>query len=386
MFAEKKMTREPNVKILYYDIHLPFLINDSERQVGGATVQLFAWLQGLINNKQKVGVLTFKGASDLVGKSLPFLLIDTHKLNGGIPVLRWFYDVIPNLYRRIKYYKPEFIIKAGAGFQVGILTLICKYLDIPFIYRVANDADVDERINQRVPLYSRFLFNFGLKYSAAVICQNQYQIIKIREIYPEKPSILLYNPFFSNGNMPEVKTFENRKYVAWVGVFSMKKNPALLLDIVKIHKNLEFRIAGKLSTHIDNKTKAIFEKLEKQQNVKFVGYVKRHEILSFLSEAYFLLNTSLYEGFSNTYLEALSMGTPVVTSSKNDPDGIIGKNNLGVVIDEHKSEDDFRGVLTKASFDLMSTHSREYVLKNHNPDNLAKELINFLDKIKKKNS
>ena len=40
-------------------------------------------------------------------------------------------------------------------------------------------------------------------------------------------------------------------------------------------------------------------------NIKFVGFIPRNEISSFLGDAYLLLNTSFYEGFSNTFLESL---------------------------------------------------------------------------------
>jgi len=263
--------------------------------------------------------------------------------------------------------------------------LISKIFKASFIYRVANDMDLDERIKERIPLFSRVLFNFGLKKSCAIICQNEYQIQKVKEKYPHKPTIVLYNPFYFNGNKPIIKKFKDRKYVAWVGVFSKKKNPALLLDIVKLHPKIEFKIAGRATTHIDNSTKSILKKLEKQPNVEFVGYLKRNEILEFLSSAYFLLNTSLYEGFSNAYLEALFVGTPIVTSSKNDPDVIIEKYNLGLIIDKHTSENDFNKLLNEEIFNTISLNAQEYVLKNHNPVVLAEKLIHFLEKIRDKN-
>jgi glycosyltransferase involved in cell wall biosynthesis len=56
-----------------------------------------------------------------------------------------------------------------------------------------------------------------------------------------------------------------------------------------------------------------------------------------LSESYILLNTSHFEGFSNTYLEAFSVGTPVFAMEKADPDSIIKNNRLGYI---YKDVDD----------------------------------------------
>ncbi len=71
-------------------------------------------------------------------------------------------------------------------------------------------------------------------------------------------------------------------------------------------------------------------RLTKLQNVEFVGLIPHDEVTSFLTEAYCLLNTSLFEGFSNTFLEAFSVGTPVVTLGVN-PDFILTIYDLGFV-------------------------------------------------------
>ena len=76
---------------------------------------------------------------------------------------------------------------------------------------------------------------------------------------------------------------------------------------------IQFRIAGDFPSPKDksNDMEAKY-RLAKLQNVKFVGFIPHNEVASYLAEAYCLLNTSFFEGFSNTFLEAFSVGTPVV--------------------------------------------------------------------------
>jgi len=69
--------------------------------------------------------------------------------------------------------------------------------------------------------------------------------------------------------------------------------------------------------------------LKELPNVKFSGYIKRADMNNFLSEAYALLNTSHFEGFSNTFLEAWAVGTPVISTIYVNPDNIINEKSLG---------------------------------------------------------
>ena len=63
-------------------------------------------------------------------------------------------------------------------------------------------------------------------------------------------------------------------------------------------------------------------------NVKYCGQVTPDKDLQVIANAAILLSTSDQEGFPNTFLEAWSAGTPVV-SLKIDPDRIIEQMGLG---------------------------------------------------------
>ena len=54
-------------------------------------------------------------------------------------------------------------------------------------------------------------------------------------------------------------------------------------------------------------------------------------MFSFLKEAKFLLSTSRYEGFSNTFLESMVVGTPILTTPAVNPDSIISDFELGYI-------------------------------------------------------
>ncbi|MHA1341453.1 MAG: glycosyltransferase family 4 protein [Promethearchaeota archaeon] len=368
-----------NLKLLFFDFSLPYLIKDSDYPVGGATVEWYAWIKGFIENDVQIGVLTWKGANYFIQRLIKFDLIETYNLNEGIPKLRWIYRRLPSLIRAIKRYNPNFLIQECAGLYTGIMGLISKRYKFPFIYRVANDIEADERYKDRLNILEQFAFRYGLNSADAIFCQNSYQYKKFKKQFPKKKCVKIHNPFYCEQKLPELIDYTERKYIAWIGIFQKQKNLQTLLEVVKRLPNIEFKIAGKSSRGLDKETNKALKDLNMCKNVSFVGYLNRKRILSFLSYAYALLNTSHYEGFSNTFLESFAAGTPIVATTEVDPDNIIANNNLGIVRkDFSELPDALVSIINDKNYNILSRRCKEYLKKNHNPKNLAKEFIENL--------
>lgn len=351
--------------------------------VGGATVEWNAWIKGFLADGHKVGVLAFKGAKDYIGKPIEFDIVETYGLDEGIPKLRWIYKRYPALLRAVREYKPDLLVQECAGYYTGIMAYIGKRLHIPYIYRVANDMDTDKRLEDRLPISEQLVYAYGLKHTEAIICQNDYQYDQLKKKYPQKKLSIVHNPFYYGGEFPEIKLRNKKKYVAWIGIFQYQKNLPLLLEIVRSLPEIEFKIAGKSLNEraLDENAGKALKSLEESKNVKFVGYLKRTEVIPFLSEAYALLNTSHYEGFSNTFLESFFAGTPIVTTSKVDPDNIIDNHDLGRAV---KSGDELAAALVSLinqnedDYNSIVHRCRKHVLEKHDPELLARQFIKNL--------
>ena len=362
---------------------MPYLLNDIDRPVGGATIEWHAWIKGLISNNHEVGILTFKGASAYIDRDLEFDIVESYSVNEGIPVLRWLYKRFPAIHNAVREYNPDFLIQECAGFETGLMAFIGKKMNIPFIYRVANDMDTDERYKERLSKYQQVAYKFGLKHADAIMCQNNYQYERLKMKYPVKKITIIHNPYFYEGELSAIKNQTERKYIAWLGIFQYQKNLTALLEIVRSLGEIEFWIAGKAGNRLDDDTKAALSSLRNCNNVKFVGYLKRTEIMSFLSNAYALLNTSHYEGFSNTFLESFLAGTPVITTDKVDPDSIVYNNNLGLTARDYKEIPRLIvSMIQSSNYNNIAQSCRQYVLREHDPKMLAQKFIEILDELK----
>ncbi len=373
------------MKILYYDLNMPYLLKDTEYPIGGATVQWFSWIKGFVANNHQVGVLTWAGAESYIGKSELIDMIDiveAFNIDDYKTKIDWIIKLIPSLAIAVKRYNPDIVVQGCAGTITGSLGLVCRILRIPFVYRVANDIEADVRIRERLGLLQRIAFICGLFSSHAIICQNEYQLQRLRQRFPRKKVEKIPNPFdASRVNVEPIRPYCEREYIAWLGVFQHQKNLPALVQVAKGLPQLEFRIAGKAGSSVDYETKQALATLRKLNNIKFVGYLKRSEIQEFLSQAYLLLNTSWYEGFSNTFLESLFAGTPVIAPKAVDPDGIIASNNLGYAAENYNELPIFIMSLLKMKdneYNVLAKRCREYIIDNHDPVKLACRFLNTI--------
>jgi len=200
-------------------------------------------------------------------------------------------------------------------------------------------------------------------------------------LFPGKPIHVLHNPIAVAENAAAPLPRAERRYVAWLGVFRYPKNLPLLFRIAQALPDVEFRVAGMLSETADQSTIDALNGLRHLHNVEMVGYVRRVDIQSFLSEATMLLCTSRYEGFSNAFLEALAVGTPVVTSRPVDPDLIVLRHALGAsAADELALCRSVRTVwdIDADDYDALAQRCQTYVRANHSPTVKAGELIDAL--------
>lgn len=374
------------MKILFFDFSIPYLLKDNEYPVGGFSIQLSNWIVGLGEIGAKVGVLSWSGANEHAGRPEHVQIIDTYNPREGIKILKYFYLYIPKLIAGAKTFKPDVIIQACSGVNTGILAFVAGRLRVPFVYRVANDMDVDGRCHQRLRQYERYAYYYGLRKAAAIICQNDYQYNCLKERYPEKTLFKIHNPYDIRKAVSTVTPRKERAYVAWLGVFQKQKNLPLLLQIAKALPEVPFKIAGMATKTIDDETAMAVKELEALSNVTFVGYIKRTHVLEFLSEAICLLSTSHYEGFSNTFLESFAASTPVVCPLRIDPDKIIQTHGLGLTTNNDNELSEMLEricQMDEQGHDKLSQECLTYLLANFSPSVKANDLVDSLNKVVK---
>jgi glycosyltransferase involved in cell wall biosynthesis len=106
--------------------------------------------------------------------------------------------------------------------------------------------------------------------------------------------------------------------------------------------------------------------LQAQPNIEFLGKVAPQKAQQIIADAAMLLSTSDAEGFPNTFLEAWSSGTPVI-SLKIDPNRIIERQELGTIPGNVKrATADIMALMNSPQRrDEMAVRARRYVAEAH---------------------
>lgn len=140
-------------------------------------------------------------------------------------------------------------------------------------------------------------------------------------------------------NQP-VLSQEKESFLLFIGTLGPRKNlPGLLRAFARVCKRgfpHQLILIGKDENQWPLLTRMIDE-LEIPNRVIYKGYVSEEEKIRLLQKATLLLMPSFYEGFGYPLLEAMSYGTPVVTSNISSMPEVVG--NAGVLVDPNQPEE-----------------------------------------------
>ncbi len=324
------------IKICFYDSNAIQLISDSYHPSGGAAKQVLAWIKGLSLLGNTVILMGSHDNPDLYKDNNSILISYNEKK--GVKILRYLYIRIPGLFITLKKAKCDYVYYGVPGHFTGLLALITKTVRKKFILRISNDYLVDHRYMDQTDSFRKFFYSIAFRLSDYILCQNDYQLKQVSKIYPDK-CFLLKNPFIGEIQKSFIP-LNKRLYIAWIGIIQHQKNIPFLYDIASEMTEVNFKISGNISSKLSDSELKALDLLKKLPNVELLGFINADEVIELLKSATFLLNTSHYEGFSNTFLEAFSVGTPVLTLEHNDPGGIIADKKLGFIfqnVDELKA-------------------------------------------------
>jgi glycosyltransferase involved in cell wall biosynthesis len=170
------------------------------------------------------------------------------------------------------------------------------------------------------------------------------------------------------------------KQVVWIANLKPLKNPGAFVRLARrfAHRSdVRFVIVG--GTLDEGEwTMQTLKDIAATPNLEYRGSLSQPAVNALLEHTDLLVNTSDYEGFSNTFIQAWMRRVPVV-SLRVDPDRILSRGGLGVVTgDEDGLHDRVAGLLDDPDrCAAIGARARRYALEHHaesNIENLARLL------------
>jgi glycosyltransferase involved in cell wall biosynthesis len=120
------------------------------------------------------------------------------------------------------------------------------------------------------------------------------------------------------GEVEGLLRVERRGYYLFFGAIEPKKNVARILEAYLAsgsRKPLVIVGAPGWGSDRDIVLLKQLTKLDRPRRIKWLGYLPRHTLATLIAGARAVLFPSLYEGFGLPVLEAMTLGTPVITST-----------------------------------------------------------------------
>jgi glycosyltransferase involved in cell wall biosynthesis len=193
------------------------------------------------------------------------------------------------------------------------------------------------------------------------------------------------------------KTSELVGYIFWCGNYLGNKRAEVILECAKRMPNVQFVMAMN-----GDEQQARFRDIRANavaiSNMTFLGSVSANEIDAWFADASVYVNTSIREGFPNTFLQAWQQGRPVV-SVNIDPTRDMKTLHLGICLDyanDHltKTTSELSSELAKILDDLikdgqkLETYEktcRDYVTRNNSANVVIDQFMAMIGDTSNKN-
>jgi len=249
--------------------------------------------------------------------------------------------------------------EAGAG---GAVSLFCRLMGKKFVSCIASDANVSRKI-KGPRLLDRLGNCLDFKLAHIIITQNEFQRAMLRENFG-RDSLIIKNAFPLMGSgIPEKP---KPPIVLWVGRIDNIKQPELFLTLAEAIPEARFQMIGAIwdDPRLYDRVKEASGRIS---NLDFVGFVPFHEVDRYFEQAAILVNTSRFEGFPNTFIQAWRQHAPTVSLNA-DPDEVICNNQLGFHSKTFQQLiEDVRTLIENDHLRRqMGENARQYVEKEHN--------------------
>jgi glycosyltransferase involved in cell wall biosynthesis len=343
------------------------LTGSNEQHAGGIERQQATMAKWLVGHGWGVSMVTWREPGDIVNSVDGVDVVPMCGRADGLPGARFLHPRWTSLVDALRRADADLYYYNCGDLGLGQVVLWAKRRRRPTIFSVASDPDCDRSLPALSSLRERVLYRYGLRNCDQVVVQSEKQRSLLADGWSRSSTILPMPCAGFHRDRAAVRRDGRRLRVLWVGRLNPEKRPEWLLEIARRMPETDFTIVGG-SNRRSGFARSIQSRAEDLPNVSMAGRVPYARMEQFYGESDVLCLTSVYEGFPNVFLEAWSVGIPVVTTC--DPDGLVESRGLGRRVGD---VDGFVSVLCalerdEASRAAMSESAQRYFRENHGLD------------------
>jgi glycosyltransferase involved in cell wall biosynthesis len=308
------------------------------------------------------------------------------KIGRGNQVARFGYwmEAVP-LYRALRKIRPDVIYQRVACGYTGVAAYYARNNRARLIWHVAHDTDVmpegnlfyGRNVVQRV-IEKRFI-EYGIRHAHNIVVQTERQAGYLKQYYGRKADAVVRN---FHPEPREIIDKHGPLSVVWVANLKPWKRPEVFVRLAERLSDLvdvRFIMVGADAGGPAAWRSTLLQDIARAPNIEYVGAKTQDEVNQLLARAHVFVNTSVEEGYPNTFIQAWMREVPVVSLSVN-PDDVLNQHAVGIHAgSEQRLEEAVRLLLADPLLrQEYGARTRRYAMQHHSLRN-ANVLVELID-------
>ncbi|MCD6043908.1 MAG: glycosyl transferase group 1 [Burkholderiales bacterium] len=340
--------------------------------VGGAEVQQCILARLLARQGARVSMITLDFGQPQRAEVDGIVVHKTFRPHEGVPVLRFVHPRLTATWRALAAVDADVYYLRSASMLAGVIDEFCRHRRKRSIYAAASDADFDPQLGQIRFARDRWLYRRGLARVDRIVVQNEAQREACRRHFGRE-AVLIPSCY----ELPEKTAIENKDEILWVGRMERGKRPELALEVARRLPHRRFVLVGG-EAHGEDADAGYYAGVcargRALGNVEMTGFLPLAQVERRFDGARVLLNTSVYEGMPNTFLQAWARGVPTVATVD------VGAPVYPVVPDADAAAAEIERLFAEpAHWQGASRRCREHFEQNHSTGAVMQQYLQLLE-------
>jgi len=283
----------------------------------------------------------------------------------GLPLVRYVHPRWTGLVRAMRRADADVYYVSCAAGNTGHVLTWARVMGRASLFRIASDGDCIPARMLISGRAARAWFEFGLGCADVISAQSEHQRQLLKANYGLDAAIA---PLVHEDPGRPLALGERDIDVLWVANLWPWKRPELFVEIARALPRLRFHLVGGPAPGHESLAEQLRAAACAASNLTLHGRLGYHETAALFTRSRLFVNTSIIEGFPNTFIQAWSHGAPVV--SFHDPDGIIARHGLGHAATSATDMAAAVGTLlgNDAAWHSASDRCRAHVRTRYDPD------------------
>lgn len=286
-----------------------------------------------------------------------------------------------DLYRVLKKIDPDILYQRVLNSYTGISAYYAKKYNKKMIWHIAHDDDVQPFVpslkkNILNKLVDQKIGQYGIKKSHKIIAQTQRQNNFLQKYYNRQADAVIHN---FQPKPTESLDKGNGIKIVWVGNFKPMKRPELFVKLAEdlVHlEDVKLEMIGRPGNQ--RQYGMLLEKILKMNNLYYHGEQPLAEVNRILSGAHLFVNTSVAEGFPNTFIQAWMRKVPVISLGV-DVDDLLQTRKYGVCVNTYEGllAEIIELIANRERIENMANNSQKLAFQYFSLDN-AKQIMQVM--------